>query len=178
MSRTLLLLHICCAPCATAVVRRLQEVYEIRGFFYNPNIFPEEEYERRREAVAQLAAAWKIPVEWGEYEHGYFLESVRGLEGQPEGGARCAVCFALRLERAAERGRQLGIPLLASTLTIGRNKPAAVINRLGREVGARHGLEFLEEDWKKRDGFKQSVELSRALGIYRQRYCGCEFSIR
>ncbi len=176
MKQPLLLIHICCAPCATTVVRRLRDNYDITGFFYNPNIFPEDEYQRRREAVERLAEGWGITVDFGEYEYERFRERVRGLEAEPEGGRRCAVCYRLRLERGAARAKAIGAGFLATTLTVGPNKKAAVINQIGEEVCTALGVKFVSGDWKRQDGFKQSVEISRSLGLYRQHYCGCEFS--
>jgi len=173
-----LLLHICCGPCATTVIKRLKDGYEITGFFYNPNIFPEEEYQCRLEEAQKVVQNWKINLLTREYEHRVFLSEVRGLENEPEGGKRCEICFRLRLEKSALQAKELGCALLASTLTIGPNKNAEVINRIGKEVCAPLGIDFLEADWKKNDGFRQSVELSRKLGLYRQHYCGCEFSIK
>jgi hypothetical protein len=167
-----LLLHICCGPCAAGAILRLQQEYELVGFFSNSNIHPEAEYWRRLAAVQQLAAAWHLLVDVDEYDHGAFLERARGLEQEPEGGERCAACFRLRLERAN------GCSLVASTLTIGRNKRAEVIDPIGREVCRAAGVEFLAGDWKKRDGQRASVECARELGLYRQDYCGCEFSRR
>ncbi len=148
------------------------------GFFYNPNIFSEEEYRRRQEAVQRLGSLWQVPIEYGQYEYERFREAVKGLENEPEGGKRCEVCFRLRLERCAVWAKERGCRALASTLTVGPNKRADVINRIGREVAAGIGIEFIERDWKKRDGFKHSVEISRRLGLYRQHYCGCEFSLK
>ncbi len=173
-----LLLHVCCGPCATEVIRRLREEYEVVGFFYNPNIHPEEEHNKRLMEVQRLSALWRVLVDTAEYDHGRFLASVRGLESEPEGANRCPGCYRLRLEEAARRAADNGCTHLATTLTIGPMKKAAVINSIGREVAARHGLVFVEEDWKKRDGFKRSIELSKDLGLYRQDYCGCEFSRR
>jgi epoxyqueuosine reductase len=173
-----LLLHICCGPCATEVIRRLRDEYEVVGWFYNPNIDSQDEYDRRLAAVQQLSAVWRVLVDTGPYEHDRFMAAVRGLEAEPEGGRRCAECFRLRLDAAAAAAAANGCTVVASTLTIGRSKRAEVINSIGREACARHGVEFLEADWKKQDGFKHSVELARDLGLYRQDYCGCEFSRR
>jgi len=196
-----LLLHICCGPCATEVVRRLAADYEVVGFYHNPNIHPEEEYWKRLAEVQRLAALWHVQVDTGAYDHAAFLRAVRGLENEPEGGRRCAACFRLRLAAAADAARANGCTVVASTLTIGRNKKASVINRIGVEacLAAGHNpisssesglcpkaglcpesapLRFLEADWKKQDGARHGVELSRELGLYRQTYCGCEFSGR
>lgn len=126
--------------------------------------------------MEKFAFLCQIPIEYGSYDHDRFLKMVKGLEGEPEGGKRCEICFRLRLEKCANRAKELGYRMIATTLTIGPNKRAEVVNRIGREVGAVVGVNFLEADWKKQDGFKHSVELSRKLGLYRQRYCGCEFS--
>lgn len=160
------------------MVRRLQERYRVTGFFYNPNIFPEDEFRRRQEAVERFAFLCQVSIEYGSYDHDRFRKLVKGLEAEPEGRKRCEICFRLRLERCAERARELGCRMMVSTLTNGPNKRAEVVNRIGREVGAAFGVEFLEMDWKKQDGFKHSVELSRKFGLYRQRYCGCEFSLK
>jgi predicted adenine nucleotide alpha hydrolase (AANH) superfamily ATPase len=173
-----LLLHICCGPCSTEVIKRLRPDYEVVGFFYNPNIFPEKEADRRLMEVQRVSALWRVLVDTGEYDHARFLAAARGLEQEPEGGLRCEACFRLRLEETARRAAANGCTVMASTLTIGRNKKAAVINRIGRDVCARHGLDFLEADWKKQDGNLHSVELARDLGLYRQEFCGCEFCRR
>jgi predicted adenine nucleotide alpha hydrolase (AANH) superfamily ATPase len=173
-----LLLHVCCGPCATEVVKRLQDEFDVVGFFYNPNIFPEDEYYKRLKEVQRLSALWHVLVDTGEYDHDRFLEQVQGLETEPEGGRRCEVCVRMRLEAGAKAAEANGCSVVASTLTIGPSKKAETINRIGREVCAEHGVEFLEADWKKRDGFRRSVELSKDLGMYRQDYCGCEFSRR
>ncbi len=173
-----LLLHICCGPCATEVVRRLKDEYEVVGFFYNPNIYPIDEYQRRLAEVQRLATSRDVSIEVGGYDHPRFLELVRGLEDEPEGGGRCRVCFRMRLEQTARKAVETGCLVAASTLTIGPNKRADVINPIGRDVCAAHGVGFMEADWKKKDGFRRSVKMSRELDLYRQDYCGCEFSMR
>lgn len=173
-----LLLHVCCGPCATEVVRRLLPDYQLVGFFYNPNVEPEEEYLRRLAEVQRLSALWRVLVDVGPYDHDRFLAAARGLEDEPEGGRRCEACYRLRLSAAAAAAADNGCATVASTLTIGPQKHAATINAIGREVCAGHGLVFLEADWKKQDGFRRSVELARELAMYRQSYCGCEFSRR
>jgi predicted adenine nucleotide alpha hydrolase (AANH) superfamily ATPase len=173
-----LLLHICCGPCSTEVIKRLLARYQVVGYFYNPNIFPEEEYYRRLAEVQRISALWRVLVDTGPYDHERFLEAVRGFEAEPEGGRRCERCYRLRLEQTAGQAAANGCGIVASTLTIGPQKRAAIINPIGREVCSRHGVEFIEEDWKKRDGYGRSVELSHDLGLYRQTHCGCEFSRR
>lgn len=173
-----LLLHICCGPCSTEVIRRLKDDYEVVGFFYNPNICPEEEHNKRLMEVQRISALWRVLVDAGPYYHQEFLEAVRGLEAESEGGRRCVACYRLRLDESARRAADNGCTHLATTLTIAPMKKATVINPIGREAAVRHGLVFVDEDWKKRDGFKHSIELSKDLGLYRQNYCGCEFSFR
>lgn len=172
-----LLLHVCCAPCATEVITRLRDEYEVVGYFDNPNIAPEEEHDRRLLEVQRLSALWRVLVDAVPYDHERFLAVARGLESEPEGGQRCEACFRLRLRSAARSARANGCTVVASTLTIGPQKRAAVVNAVGREECAAEGLAFLEADWKKRDGYKRSREISSELGLYRQDYCGCEFSL-
>jgi epoxyqueuosine reductase len=173
-----LLLHICCGPCSTEVIRRLKDDYEVVGFFYNPNIHPEEEHDKRLMEVQRISALWRVLVDARPYDHVRFLGVASGLEGEPEDGNRCVACYRLRLEEAACSAAENGCTHLATTLTIAPMKRAVVINPIGHEVAARHGVVFVGEDWKKRDGFKRSIDLSRDLGLYRQNYCGCEFSRR
>jgi len=176
--RPKLLLHICCGPCATEVIRRLAEQHEVVGYYYNPNICPEEEHDKRLMEVQRLSALWRVLVDAGPCDHERFRECVRGLENEPEGGARCERCYRLRLEQAAVAARANGCTHLATTLTIAPMKRASVINPIGMAAAERHGLHFVAEDWKTKDGFRRSVELARELGLYRQHYCGCEFSYR
>ena len=172
-----LLLHICCGPCSTEVIRRLKDDYEVVGFFYNPNVHPEDEYNKRLMEVQRISALWRVLVDAPPYDHERFLAVARGLEERPEGGSRCLACYRLRLDETARCAAENGCTHLATTLTIAPMKKAAVINPIGRGAATRHGLVFVEDDWKKRDGFKHSIELSRDLGLYRQNYCGCEFSL-
>ena len=176
MSR--ILLHICCGPCATAVVERLRDEYEITGFFFNPNIHPEEEYVRRLEAAREVAMRLGIDLIEGECDPSTFREAVRGLEHEPENGARCSVCYRLRLRETARVAEEQGFGMIASTLTTGPMKKAAVIDPIGKEEAEHAGIIFLGGDWKKKNGFGRSCELSKEYGIYRQHYCGCAFSIR
>ncbi|HIE03409.1 MAG TPA: epoxyqueuosine reductase QueH [Candidatus Latescibacteria bacterium] len=173
-----LLLHICCAPCATCVVELLGSDFRVHGFFYNPNIHPEEEYERRLEAVRKYAEAVDLDWEEGPYEPEGWFSYVREHEDEPEGGARCSLCYRLRLEETARRARELGFGYFATTLTIGPNKKARIINPIGRELGFKYGPTFVGGDFKKGKGFERSVVLSRRFELYRQDYCGCTFSLR
>ena len=172
-----LLLHICCGPCATSVIERLSPEYNITGYFFNPNIHPEEEYRRRLDAAQTAVRQAEIPCIEGEYEPEMFMQAVRGFENEPENGTRCPVCYRLRLAETARYAALHSLDCIASTLTLGPQKKASVINPIGRETAAAAGLSFVDGDWKKKDGFKRSLELCREIGLYRQHYCGCLFSM-
>ena len=173
-----LLLHICCAPDATIGIDRLAPHWETSGFFYNPNIHPAAEYEKRREAMDQLSEATGLPFKTGEYDPDQWKVMVQGLEDEPEKGLRCELCFRERLRKTAREARDGGYDAFAAVLTVSPHKDASLINRLGAEAGQEFGVEYLPTDLKKMDGFKRSVQLSNELGIYRQNYCGCEYSKR
>lgn len=170
-ARPSLLLHICCAPCATHAVRRLGETHAVTGFFSNSNISPREEYEKRLENARRLAAVCRIPLVEDAYDHDAWLAAVKGLEDEPERGRRCEVCFRFNLARAAAYAAAHGFDRFTTTLTISPHKDTRTIFAVGRSLGP-----FLEVDLKKQDGFLKSRELTRELGLYRQDYCGCEFS--
>ncbi|MEW6202018.1 MAG: epoxyqueuosine reductase QueH [bacterium] len=171
-----LLLHVCCAPCSPHIFELLREKYDVVVFFYNPNIFPEEEYELRRDELKKFCKNIDVPFIEGKYDIEIWNEIVQGLENEPEGGKRCEMCFKMRLECAAQQALETGCKIFAATLTVSPHKNAAVINQIGEEAGEKFGITFLEADFKKKDGFKKSVELSRQFGFYRQNYCGCAFS--
>lgn len=179
MSKKRLLLHICCAPDATVPWPELiSEEYETAGYFYGGNIHPAAEYERRLEAVRTLAAETRGELVLPAYDTEEWFSAVRGLENEPERGARCAVCFRVQLEAAADYARENGFTHLCTTLTISPHKDAKLINAIGAQAAAARGLEWVERVWRKNDGFKRSVAESRRLGLYRQNYCGCLFSMR
>jgi len=172
------LLHICCAPDASYGVQAMQEKYRVTGFFFNPNIQPGEEYDRRVSATLRLAERSPFPLTvapGGEEEWEY---AVRGLESEPERGRRCEACIRMRLARTAMEAKCLGIQSFSTVLTVSPKKDAAMVNRIGREEGEKAGVPFLEADMKKNDGFRKSVETTKRLGIYRQNYCGCRYSLR
>ena len=173
-----LLLHICCVGCGVYVSKILQQDYEVRLFFYNPNIWPPEEYEKRLAEAKKIAEQFYLELIKGEYDHDKWLEAVRGHESDPEKGERCLICYKFRLEAAAAMAKKLNCDYLATTLTTSPHKNALAINQLGEQAAAKYGLKFLNQDFKKHDGFKKSSALSRDLGLYRQNYCGCEFSRR
>lgn len=168
-----ILLHICCGVCAGAVVQKLRtDGYRVTGYFYNPNIFPEEEYDRRVEVVRGASRLLKFELIKGVHENSYWLEQVRGLEEEKEGGKRCLVCFQIRLQKTAEKARELGIEYFTTTLSVSPHKDVREINRIGGELSQR----FLPYDFKKQDGFKKTMDFAKEHDFYRQNYCGCEFS--
>lgn len=173
-----LLLHICCAPCSTHVIRLLQQEFIVTGFFYNPNLYPEEEYHRRLETMQQFATQIDIPLLIGEYDADQWIESIKEYENEPEGGLRCQFCYQFRLEQTAKRAKDTGFDCFASTLTISPHKSAAIINKIGLELAAKHTISFYSADFKKKDGFKQSCLLAKEYHLYRQTYCGCKYSLR
>jgi len=173
-----LLLHICCAPDATVGIERLSPDFEVEGFFCNPNVHPADEYRRRLDGMRDLSDRVHFSFTEGEYDTGAWFEAVRGLENEPEKGARCGICIERRLRSTAATARENQFDAFATVLTISPKKNAALINRLGTLAGEEFGVEYVPTDLKKKDGFKRSVELSRAYGLYRQDYCGCEYSKR
>ncbi len=176
-----LLLHCCCAVCSSYVLEYLSRYFKITALFYNPNIWPREEYLRRKDALVRLIAAAGYSGSVGlvdlDYDHGEFLRAARGLEAQPEGGARCTQCFSLRLGRAAQEAARRGIGLVCTTLTISPHKNAQLINETGAAMASQAGVEWLPGDFKKKDGFRRAGELTAQYGLYRQNYCGCEFAM-
>ena len=175
--RPRLLLHSCCGPCSSYVLEYLTRYFEVFLSYYNPNIQPREEYDLRLEN--QLCVLGRIPgvtlVPCG-YDGGAYDEAVRGLEDEPEGGARCTECFKLRLDFAAREAKRLGCDYFATTLTVSPHKDAQRINAIGEALAGKYGVKWLPGDFKKRDGYKRSIELSREFGLYRQNYCGCLYS--
>lgn len=171
------LLHSCCAPCMTHPVQALKEMFSVTVFFFNPNIHPRIECLNREGEARRLAEKWNIPLIVGEYNSNAWFKAVEGYEEEPEGGRRCEICYGFRLERTAQEAKRLGIDYFSTTLSVSPHKKAAVINRIGKEVEDVHGVFFYEADFKKNDGFKESCRLSEAEGLYRQKYCGCEFSM-
>lgn len=174
-----LLLHICCAPDATVPCPSLQgEGYVVAGFFYGSNIHPEEEYLKRRDAVAALSRIYAIEAVMAEYNPEAWYEAAAIYSEEPEGGERCALCFRLQLAAAAEYAVTHDFSYMSTTLTISPHKNVALINDIGRDIAEKHGLFWVEKIWRKNDGFRHSVEESKRLNLYRQNYCGCAYSAR
>jgi len=171
------LLHICCAPDASYGVRALGELFDVTGFFYNPNIHPEEEHRKRVQATLDLRDKAPFRLILGEGGEAGWEEEVRGLEGEPERGRRCEACVRFRLRETARKAAELGMPAFGTVLTVSPKKDAEMVNRVGAEVEKETGVRFVAADLKKKDGYLQSVRITRELGIYRQRYCGCRHSL-
>lgn len=179
-----ILLHSCCGPCSTAVIERLSGRFDITVFFYNPNITDQDEYEKRRRTQIDFIEKYndrvdsknRIAYVEGPYEPKLFYAAVKGLEGEPEGGKRCTVCYRLRLERTAETAIISGFNTFGTTLSVSPYKNFELIARIGMQLGMRYGLTFLAEDFKKEGGYQRSIELSKAYHLYRQHFCGCESS--
>ena len=177
-----LLLHSCCAPCSSYVLEYLSDYFEITVFYYNPNIFPESEYTKRILEQQMLIQDMHVkhPVSFlaGSYERDRFYEIAKGLEHLKEGGDRCFKCYELRLEEAAMIAAECEFDYFTTTLSISPMKNAEKLNEIGNKVGAKYGVSYLQSDFKKKNGYKRSIELSKEFGLYRQDYCGCEFSFR
>ena len=177
-----LFLHSCCAPCSSYVLEYLSQYFEITVFYFNPNIAPEEEYRKRveeqRRLIEQLPAVYPIQFEEGRYVPEEFYSRVRGLEKEPEGGARCRVCFELSLEEAARLASESGYDYYTTTLSISPLKNAQVLAQVAVEMGEKWGVRWLPSDFKKKEGYKRSIQLSAEYDLYRQNYCGCVFSRR
>ncbi len=177
-----LLLHSCCAPCSSYVLEYLSRYFEITVFYYNPNIYPPEEFgkrvEEQKRLIAQLPAEHPISFLDGPYEPERFYEMAKGLEQVPEGGARCFKCYRLRLTETAEMACAGKYDYFTTTLSISPLKNAEKLNEIGGQLAKDYGVDYLYSDFKKRNGYKRSTELSREYGLYRQDYCGCVFSMR
>ena len=177
-----LFLHSCCAPCSSYVLEYLSQYFEITVYYYNPNIFPAEEYEKRVEEERKLIEAMNFvhPVDLiaAPYEPESFYQIAKGYEKEPEGGERCVRCYELRLREAARLAASLGYDYFTTTLTISPLKRADKLNEIGERLAEEYGVACLPSDFKKRNGYKRSIELSKEYGLYRQDYCGCVYSIR
>ncbi len=192
-----LLLHACCAPCSSACLERVWQDFEVTVFYFNPNIDDGSEYAKRLAEEHRLIAEFNSRIETGsrgplvtdgessphrigiidgDYDAEVFHNAVKGLENEPEGGARCSVCFGLRLEETARVAAKEGYEYITTTLTLSPLKDADRLNAIGAAAAERYGVRWLPSDFKKREGYKRSIELSREFDLYRQNYCGCSFS--
>lgn len=173
-----LLLHTCCGPCSTHCIEELKVDHDVTLLFYNPNIHPMGEYLRRREAAEKVASSIDIPIIEIPYTPEAWVEHTKGFEEEPEGGRRCGLCFSQRMEATAIHAKENGFDCFTTTMTISPHKDAKLINEIGEKVAEKHGVRWLHSDFKKNDGFRKSTEMSKELGIYRQHYCGCFYSVR
>lgn len=173
-----MLLHSCCATCTAYPISLLKERFDISLFYYNPNIFPEEEYNRRLADVIMLADTAGIKLIKGEYDTEGWNNATRHLSDEPEGGRRCPICFSFRLEKTAETAKEKGFDIFGTTLSISPHKNSKVVNKEGSLLAARTGIDFYGADFKKKDGYKKAIDLSKKYLFYRQNYCGCKYSIR
>ncbi|SFR81980.1 epoxyqueuosine reductase QueH [Anaeromicropila populeti] len=175
-----LLLHSCCAPCSSYCLEYLSHYFYITIFYYNPNISPQKEYEKRIEEqkrfISQLPAGYAVSFLEGKYNPQVFLEMAHGLEKEPEGGERCFQCYELRLREAAEIAANEKFDYFTTTLSISPHKNAQKLNEIGLKLEKEYGVNYLPSDFKKKNGYKRSIELSREYDLYRQDYCGCVFS--
>lgn len=177
-----LLLHSCCAPCSSYCLEYLSQYFKITVFYYNPNIYPPEEYamrvEEQKKFIEKLPVKHTISFLKGSYDTERFYEMARGLEAEKEGGERCFACYELRLCESAKMAKQMGMDYFTTTLSISPLKNAAKLNEIGEQIAGEYGIQYLNSDFKKKNGYKRSVELSQEYGMYRQYYCGCVFSKR
>ena len=179
-TRPKLLLHACCAPCSSATLERLSAHFDLTILYYNPNIYPPEEYHRREAELERFVeqAGYHYPVVELPYDPQEFYSAVAGLENEPERGGRCTVCYRLRMRRAAQYAAEHDFDWFTTTLSISPHKDAKRINAIGQELEAEFGVKHLPSDFKKHNGYLRSLQLSEQYGLYRQDYCGCEFSAK
>lgn len=175
--RPKVLLHSCCAPCSSHVVTLLKEYFDVTVLYYNPNIYPLEEYLKRKNEQIKLLEILNIPIMDIDYNHNEFKENVKGLEDEKEGGARCNKCFALRLEKTAILAQLNQFEYFCTTLTVSPYKNSQIINKIGAILEQKYNVKYLYSDFKKKEGYKKSIELSKKYDLYRQHYCGCEYSV-
>ena len=177
-----LLLHSCCAPCSSYVLEYLSSYFKITVLYYNPNIYPESEYSKRiieqQTLIGEMDTKYPVQFIAGGYDKEKFYEMAKGLEKVKEGGGRCFKCYELRLRETAEIAKEGGYDYFTTTLSISPLKNAAKLNEIGLKLAEEYGVSYLTSDFKKKNGYKRSVELSAQYGLYRQDYCGCEFSMR
>lgn len=176
------LMHSCCGPCSTSCMERLTSQFDVTILYYNPNIYPETEYAHRVREQERLVDAFphkhELHFQKENYDPREFYDIVKGYEAEPEGGARCFLCYELRLRRAAEVARKEGFDYFTTTLSVSPLKNADKLNEIGERVGREVGIPWLVSDFKKKNGYLRSVELSEEFGMYRQDYCGCVYSLR
>lgn len=175
-----LFLHSCCAPCSSYTLEYLSNYFDITVYYFNPNISPKAEFDKRfteqKRLIEELPAKHPIKLVLGEYDYNDFLEIAKGYEDVPEGGERCFRCYRMRLESTAKLAKEQGFDFFCTTLSISPLKNSQKINEIGYEVAEKYGIKWLPSDFKKKEGYKRSIELSREYQLYRQNFCGCVFS--
>jgi len=181
-SRKRILLHSCCAPCSSWVITYLTKYFDITILYYNPNISPNEEYDKRKKEqirlIKEIDKIGTIDIIDCDYDNDIYEEKIKGYEECPERGERCTICFNLRLEKTAKIAKENNFDYFCSTLTVSPYKNAKLINEIGKELGDKYNIKWLYSDFKKENGYKDSIELSKKYNLYRQDYCGCKYSVR
>ena len=177
-----LLLHSCCAPCSSHVISYLTNFFDITIFYYNPNISPKSEYNKRKKEqirlIKEIDKTNKVDIIDCDYDNDIYEERIKGYENEPERGSRCTICFDLRLSRTVEMAKHLNYDYFCSTLSVSPYKNSKLINEIGSKLGKEYGVTWLYSDFKKENGYKHSIELSHKYNLYRQDYCGCKYSVR
>ena len=175
-----IMLHSCCAPCSSYVIEYLSQYFYLTIFYYNPNISPKEEYLKRKQEQIRLIntikTKYSVDIVDCDYDNDLYESAIKGLENEPERGRRCEVCFKLRLEKTAMMAKDMGYDYFATTLTVSPYKNCLMINEIGLAISNKLDIKFLVSDFKKRNGYKRSIELSHDYNLYRQHYCGCKYS--
>ncbi len=178
--KPVLLLQCCCAPCSSSVLEILHKYFTVKIYYYNPNIYPEKEYEKRFQNMLTLvkrAGCSDIEFITAPYIQQDFFDAVKGFENEKEGGKRCTECFKLRLGETARKAKEIGADYFTTTLSVSPHKNSQLLNEIGIELQEEYGVKFLQSDFKKKEGYKRSIELSKQYELYRQNYCGCKYSI-
>lgn len=177
-----LLLHSCCAPCSSHVISYLTKYFDLTIFYYNPNISPKSEYEKRKSEqirlIKEIDKVNNVDIIDCDYDNDVYERRIKGFEECPERGARCTICFDLRLSKTAQMAKHLNYDYFCSTLTVSPYKNSKLLNEIGKKMEEEYGITWLYSDFKKEDGYKHSIKLSKQYGLYRQDYCGCKYSVR
>ena len=173
-----ILLHSCCGPCSSSVIERLKDYFDITILYYNPNIEPKEEYEKRKKEQLRLLNELNIKYLDIDYLNEEYHNAVKGYENEKENGARCPICYRLRMEKTAKLAKNNNFDYFGTTLTVSPHKPSIIINEIGLDLAKEYHINYLVSDFKKEDGYKRSIELSKEYSLYRQDYCGCLYSRR
>lgn len=173
-----LLLHVCCGPCSVAIFEEIKRDFDLLVHFYNPNIHPMEEHEKRKKEVIKICQELNIDFFEEKYNPESWFEYIKGLEDESEGGKRCTKCFEFRLDNAGKYASENGFTIFTTSLSSGRNKQAEIINQIGNKIASKYGIKFFEADWKKDGRQEKAIELCKIKDIYRQDYCGCMYSKR